>query len=190
MLEDADQNLTPRLRNLLDQLWQEWRHLDCDIERVSDDIEGIASQVPACQRLRQIPGVGPLVSTATVAAIGNGAAFHQGREFAARLGLIPRQHSTGGKARLLGISKRGSIDLRRMFIHGARAVLLRVKYDTGDSDRGHVSSNCGRRATKLWSPSPTSWHASHGRCSQRETSTGPRQSPPPRTDRDCFHEVC
>jgi transposase len=72
-----------------------------------------------------------LVSTATVAAIGNGAAFRKGREFAAWLGLIPRQHSTGGKARLLGISKRGSSYLRRMFIHGARAVLLRVKYDTG-----------------------------------------------------------
>ena len=62
---------------------------------------------------------------------GNGAAFRKGREFAAWLGLIPRQHSTGGKARLLGISNRGSIYLRRMFIHGARAVLLRVKYDTG-----------------------------------------------------------
>ena len=83
------------------------------------------------QRLRQIPGVGPLVATATVAAIGNGAAFRKGREFAAWLGLIPRQHSTGGKARLLGISKRGSVYLRRMFIHGARAMLLRVKYDTG-----------------------------------------------------------
>ena len=131
LLEDADQNLTPRMRNLLEQLWQEWKHLDCDIERVSDDIDVIASQDPACQRLRKIPGVGPLVSTATVAAIGNGAAFRKGREFAAWLGLIPRQHSTGGKARLLGISKRGSSYLRRMFIHGARAVLLRVKYDTG-----------------------------------------------------------
>ena len=75
--------------------------------------------------------MGPLVATATVAAIGNGAAFHKGREFAAWLGLVPRQHSTGGKAKLLGISKRGNTYLRRMFIHGARAVLLRVKYDTG-----------------------------------------------------------
>lgn len=66
-----------------------------------------------------------------MAAIGHGAAFRKGREFAAWLGLIPRQHSTGGKPRLLGISKRGSAYLRRMFIHGARAVLLRVKYDTG-----------------------------------------------------------
>jgi len=131
ILEDAGQNLTTRMRNLLAHLWQEWKSLNTDIEHVSQEIDGIADQDAACQRLRGIPGVGPLVATATVAAIGNGAAFRKGREFAAWLGLIPRQHSTGGKARLLGISKRGSIYLRRMFIHGARAMLLRVKYDTG-----------------------------------------------------------
>jgi transposase len=131
LLEDVEQNITPRMRKLLDHLWQEWKTLNSDVEGVSQDIEAIASQDAACQRLRQIPGVGPLVSTATVAAIGNGAAFRKGREFAAWLGLIPRQHSTGGKARLLGISKRGNIYLRCLFIHGARAVLLRVKYDTG-----------------------------------------------------------
>lgn len=131
LLEDVEENITPRMRTLLDHLWQEWKTLNSDVETVSQDIETIASQDVACQRLRQIPGVGPLVSTATVAAIGNGAAFRKGREFAAWLGLIPRQHSTGGKARLLGISKRGNIYLRCLFIHGARAVLLRVKYDTG-----------------------------------------------------------
>jgi len=131
ILEDAEQNLTPRMRSLLDHLWQEWKALNSDVERVSEEIDAIASQDAACQRLRGIPGVGPLVATATVAAIGNGAAFRKGREFAAWLGLIPRQHSTGGKARLLGISKRGSVYLRRLFIHGARAMLLRVKYDTG-----------------------------------------------------------
>ena len=131
ILEDAEQKITPRMRNLLDHLWQEWKSLNAEIESISDDIDAIANQDAACQRLRGIPGVGPLVATATVAAIGNGAAFRKGREFAAWLGLIPRQHSTGGKARLLGISKRGSIYLRRMFIHGARAMLLRVKYDTG-----------------------------------------------------------
>jgi transposase len=131
ILEDAEQNLTPRLRSLLDHLWQEWKQLNSDVECVSDEIDAIASQDAACQRLRGIPGVGPLVATATVAAIGNGAAFRKGREFAAWLGLIPRQHSTGGKAHLLGISKRGNIYLRRLFVHGARAVLLCVKYDTG-----------------------------------------------------------
>src|ERR1051326_388841 len=131
ILEDAEQNLTPRMRKVLAHLWEEWKDLNAEIDSVSDEIDFIAESDPACQRLRQIPGVGPLVATATVAAIGNGAAFRKGREFAAWLGLIPRQHSTGGKARLLGISKRGNLYLRRMFIHGARAVLLIVKYDTG-----------------------------------------------------------
>jgi len=130
LLEDAEQNITPRMRGLLGRVWQEWKQLETEIAEVSDDIERIANEDAGCQRLRQIPGVGPLVSTATVAAIGNGAAFRKGREFAAWLGLIPKQHSTGGQARLYGISKRGNIYLRRMFIHGARAVLLRVKYDT------------------------------------------------------------
>jgi transposase len=131
ILEDADENLTPRMRSVLNHLWQEWKALNAEIESISGEIDSIGMHDAACRRLRTIPGVGPLVATATVAAIGNGAAFRKGREFAAWLGLIPRQHSTGGKARLLGISKRGSIYLRRMFIHGARAMLLRVKYDTG-----------------------------------------------------------
>jgi len=131
ILEDAEQSLSPRMRNLIARLWQEWKQLETDVENASEEIDRIASQDAACQRLRQIPGVGPLVSTAMVAAVGNGAAFRKGRDFAAWLGLVPRQHSTGGKTILLGISKRGSIYLRRMFIHGARAVLLRVKYDTG-----------------------------------------------------------
>ena len=131
ILEDADENLTPRMRSVLAHLWQEWKALNAEIESISDEIDSIGTRDAACRRLRTIPGVGPLVATATVAAIGNGAAFRKGREFAALLGLIPRQHSTGGKVRLLGISKRGSIYLRRMFIHGARAMLLRVKYDTG-----------------------------------------------------------
>jgi transposase len=130
LLEDGDQNLTLRMRNLLERLWREWKQLESDSGTAREEIERIAGEHEACQRLRKIPGAGPLVSTATVAAIGNGAAFRKGREFAAWLGLVPGPHSTGGKARLFGISKRGNIYLRRLFIHGARAVLLRVKYDT------------------------------------------------------------
>jgi transposase len=89
------------------------------------------STTALCRRLQQIPGFGPLVSTATVAAIGNGAAFRRGRDFAAWVGVVPRQYSTAGKQKLLGISKRGNIYLRRMLIHGARAVLFRIRYDTG-----------------------------------------------------------
>lgn len=131
LLEDAEANLSPRMRRLLEGVWQEWKQLEAHIAESDDEIERIASADASCQRLRQIPGVGPLASTATVAAIGNGAAFRKGRDFAAWLGLVPKQRSTGGKARLLGISKRGNEYLRRMFIHGARAVLYRVKYDTG-----------------------------------------------------------
>ena len=131
VIEDAEQNLTPRLRWLLDRLWQEWKQTEIDIKTITDEIERISNEDARCRQLRQIPGFGPLVSTATVAAIGNGAAFRRGRDFAAWVGVVPRQFSTGGKQKLYGISKRGNVYLRRMLIHGARAVLLRVKYDTG-----------------------------------------------------------
>jgi transposase len=131
VLEDADANLTPRLRRLLADLWQEWKQVQADIASLDEEMEQISVTDAACQRLREIPGVGPLVATAMVAAIGNGAAFGNGREFAAWLGLVPKQYSTGGRTRLFGISKRGNTYLRCMFIHGARALLWRVKYDTG-----------------------------------------------------------
>src|SRR6267143_4225388 len=129
ILGDAEQNLSPLLRQLLDQLWQEWKVLASQIEAISGQIERIAQQDAVCQRLQQIPGVGPLVATATVAAIGNGSAFVKGRDFAAWLGLVPRQHSTGGKAKLLGISKRGNPYLRRLFIHGARSIFTQAHRD-------------------------------------------------------------
>ncbi len=103
ILENADEKLTTRLRRLLDFLWPEWKHLQWPIESWSEDLELIASSDEACARLQQIPGVGPLVATAVVSAIGNGAAFHKGREFAAWLGPVPGQRSTGGKTKLLGI---------------------------------------------------------------------------------------
>ena len=131
VMEDAEQNLTPRLRWLLDRLWQEWKQVELDIQVITDEIERVSKENSLCRRLQQIPGFGPLVSTATVAAIGNGSAFRRGRDFSAWVGIVPRQYSTGGKQKLFGISKRGNRYLRRMLIHGARAVLLRVKYDTG-----------------------------------------------------------
>ena len=126
LLEDAEQGLSPRMRRLVDRLWQEWKTLEEQVKELSGEIDGIASQDAACQRLLDVPGVGPLIATALVASVGNGAAFSKGRDFAAWLGLVPRQHSTGGKARLLGISKRGNSYLRRLFIHGARSIVLRL----------------------------------------------------------------
>ena len=127
ILENAEEDITPRMRNLLALLWNEWKDLESQLEEMNDEVERIASSDAACMRLRQIPGIAPLVATAIVAAIGNGAAFHKGREFAAWLGIVPRQYSTGGKARLYGISKRGNNYLRKILIHGARAVVLRSK---------------------------------------------------------------
>lgn len=123
LLEQAAAQLTPLMQRLLQQLWGEWKTLEEQIEKTSDEIASLAQQDTACQRLQTIPGVGPLVATAMVAAVGKGSAFTKGREFAAWLGLVPRQHSTGGKAKLLGISKRGNAYLRRLFIHGARSIL-------------------------------------------------------------------
>ena len=129
VLENVNENLTPRIRNLVAMLWSEWKDLELQIAEMNDEVERIASSDEACRRLRQIPGIGPLVATAIVASIGNGAAFRKGREFAAWLGLLPNQHSTGGKVRLYGISKRGNSYLRKILIHGARAVVLRSKRD-------------------------------------------------------------
>ena len=127
ILEDAELNLSPLLRGLLEQLWEDWKITESRIEEVTGQLEVIADQDTSCKRLQSVPGVGPLVSTALVAAIGNGSAFTKGREFSAWLGLVPRQVSTGGKPKLLGISKRGNSYLRRLFIHGARSVLIRER---------------------------------------------------------------
>jgi transposase len=129
ILENADANLTPRMRNLVGLLWSEWKDLERQITAMNTEVEQIAASDPACERLRKIPGIGPLIATAVVASIGNGAAFRKGRDFASWLGLVPRQYSTGGKAKLLGISKRGNPYLRKIFIHGARAAVVRVKRD-------------------------------------------------------------
>src|ERR1700722_6618150 len=129
VLENVNENLTPRMRNLVAMLWSEWKDLELQIVQMNDEVERIASSDAACRRLRQIPGIGPLVATAIVASIGNGAAFHKGREFAAWLGVVPRQYSTGGKTNLLSISKRGNVYLRKILIHGARAAVLRIKRD-------------------------------------------------------------
>jgi transposase len=83
VIEDAEQNLSPRLRWLLDRMWQEWKQIETDVEAITDEIERISNEDARCRQLRHIPGFGPLVSTATVAAIGNGSAFGRGRDFAA-----------------------------------------------------------------------------------------------------------
>jgi transposase len=127
ILEDADNLLSSRMRALLVELRDEWEKLETQIEKIDREFAQAAKKEENCRRLLTIPGIGPLTATALTAAIGNGQAFHKSRDLAAWLGLVPRQHSTGGKSRLLGISKRGNPYLRRLFIHGGRAVVARVK---------------------------------------------------------------
>jgi len=129
IVENSEVNLTAQMRNLIELLWAEWKTVEEQIEGLSRELERISASDAGCTRLRQIPGIGPIVATAIVAAIGNGAAFGKGRDFAAWLGVVPRQYSTGGKTRLLGISKRGNVYLRKVLIHGARAAVLRMKRD-------------------------------------------------------------
>ena len=127
ILEDAENLLSPRMRTLLLELRDEWATLEEQIDSSNRELALFAKTEDGCRRLLTIPGIGPLTATALTAAIGNGAAFRKSRDLAAWLGLVPRQHSTGGKARLLGISKRGDPYLRRLFVHGGRAVLGQVK---------------------------------------------------------------
>jgi len=129
ILGNAEVDLTPRMRSLIAILWSEWKLVQKQIEDLDLELERISSSDAGCTRIRQIPGIGPVTATAIVAAIGNGAAFRKGRDFAAWLGIVPRQYSTGGKAKLLGISKRGNVYLRKVLIHGARAAVLRIKRD-------------------------------------------------------------
>jgi transposase len=127
ILEDADNLLSPRMRALLIELRDEWEKLETQIENIDREFAQAVKKEENCRRLLTIPGIGPLTATALTAAVGDATAFHKSRDLAAWLGLVPRQHSTGGKARLLGISKRGNPYLRRLFIHGGRAVVARVK---------------------------------------------------------------
>ena len=157
ILENAEADLTPQMRSLINMLWDEWKLVEEQIKKLDLELERISAADAGCTRIRQIPGIGPVVATAIVAAIGNGAAFHKGRDFAAWLGIVPRQYSTGGKAKLLGISKRGNAYLRRLFVQGARAVLQqRGKQSTGLSAwlgqlavRAHRNVVCVALANKL-----------------------------------------
>jgi len=117
--------LAPRLLHLIEDLIGDWRRLDERIDNVSLEIETLAEQDGGCERLMTVPGIGPIISSATVAAIGTGDVFSKGRDFGAWLGLVPKQISTGDRTILGKISKRGNRYLRTLFVQAARVVLLR-----------------------------------------------------------------
>jgi len=122
-LEDAENGLTSRFRRLLSVLWDDLKTLDHRVAELDHEINVIAQSDPVAKRLQLLRGIGPMVAMALVATVGNAEQFANGRQMAASLGLTPRQHSSGGKDRLLGISKRGDAYLRSILIHGARSVI-------------------------------------------------------------------
>jgi transposase len=117
--------LSPRMLSVIADLSGDLRHLNERLEEITDEIKELAESDDACQRMMTVPGIGPIIASAMVSAIGDGAAFGKGRDFAAWLGLVPRQMSTGGRTILGRISKRGNTYLRTLFVRGARVILLR-----------------------------------------------------------------
>lgn len=122
--------LTQTFKQVLSLLYNQFKLLDESIEKYHQQITQQANSHETCCRLQTIPGIGPLVATGIFNEIGNGSAYKRGRDVSASIGLVPRQHSTGGKERLLGISKRGNRYLRCLLIQGAKAVVFRAKHKT------------------------------------------------------------
>jgi len=155
-LEDAENGLSVCFRALLRELWMDLRYLQERLTDLDQQIEQIAKDNPVTRRLQQLRGVGPMVATALVATMGDGSQFRKGRQMAAAIGLTPRQHSTGDKRRLLGISKRGDAYLRTLLIHGARAVVSQAKrrddplslWVTGIAQRSHTNVAAAALANK------------------------------------------
>ncbi|MCV2880397.1 IS110 family transposase [Sedimentimonas flavescens] len=125
-IDDLENDLTDRARVVLRELQEDLLRLEERILSVSAEIKNIADRDETAHRLMTIPGVGPLGATAILATIGDPTRFKKARDVAAWLGLVPRQHSTGGKQTLLGIAKRGSSYVRTLLIHGARSVLMHL----------------------------------------------------------------
>ncbi len=117
--------LSPRMVRTIEDLARDWRRLDERIEGLTTEIETLARQDRGCDRLMSVPGIGPIISSATVAAIGTGDMFAKGRDFAAWLGLVPKQISTGDRTILGKISRRGNRYLRVLFVQAAWVVLVR-----------------------------------------------------------------
>jgi transposase len=158
ILDNRKDEVSPRTAKLIRDLYEDWCCLDERIATVTGEIEELSQTEATCRRLISAPGVGPLISTAMVAAIGTGEAFERGRDFAAWLGLVPRQHSTGGRSILGRISKRGSRYLRTLLIQAAKVLLMRphnwVRYSFGAwlktaSERLHRNKLAVALANKL-----------------------------------------
>jgi transposase len=135
ILEDAENGLTGLAREFFADLGVRLRELDEQVAQSERRIHRVFQRLPVCQKLTAVEGVGPLGATALVAAVGQAREFKNGRELAAWLGLVPRHHSTAGKTKLLGISKRGNRYLRKLLIHGGRAVVQHAQRKTDARSR-------------------------------------------------------
>jgi len=122
-LEDAENGLTARFRALLAGLYRDLQQLDERVRELDREIATIVREHEPVGRLQQLTGIGPLTASALYALVGDARQYRNGRELAVALGLTPRQHSSGGKEKLLGISKRGDKYVRTLLIHGARSAL-------------------------------------------------------------------
>jgi transposase len=127
ILATSSDVLSTRMLHMIEGLAQDWRQMDERIDKLSTEIEVLAHGDAGAQRLMSVPGIGPIISSAMVAAIGTGATFSKGRDFAAWLGLVPKQISTGDRTILGSISRRGNRYLRALFVQAAWVVLVRLK---------------------------------------------------------------
>ncbi|MDS9470211.1 IS110 family transposase [Paracoccus sp. MBLB3053] len=150
VLEQRQDEMSPRMRGVLTGLREDWRWLDQRIDRVSDEIRDVSRSEESCARIMSIPGIGPMISTAMVAAIGKGEAFDRGRDFAAWVGLVPQQFSTGGRTILGRITKRGGRYLRMLLVQAARVIMMRPhlwpNYSFGNWLAGVVTRMPGNKA--------------------------------------------
>ena len=177
--------LSPRMVRIVEDLAGDWRRLDERVEILSDEIEATACQDAGCERLMSVPGIGPIISSAMVAAIGTGDVFTKGRDFAAWLGLVPKQISTGDRTILGKISRRGNRYLRVLFVQAAWVVLIKPRAGSATgSNPGSRPPRSGCTATCSRSRWPTSWPASLGQC-WLVVGTSRRGRSPPSNLFDC-----
>jgi transposase len=127
LIEDASNELPGTFRALIDRLLEHLKALNEQLAELEAQIKAWHRENEASRRLEQIPGIGPITASALVATMGEARNFSNGRQVAAWLGLVPRQHSTGGKTTLLGVSKRGDAYVRTLLIHGARSMILAMR---------------------------------------------------------------
>jgi transposase len=131
LLDVSNEELGEPMKEVLSDCYEEFKELSVRIVAYDKKLEQISEQHESCRLLRSIPGIGPITAVSLYAAVGNGSQFKNGREMAAHIGLVPKQHSSGEKRMLLGITKKGSADLKQVLIHGARSV---VRYANKKTD--------------------------------------------------------